>query len=458
MKDQDFDVIIIGTGGGTKLRPASALGKKVAVIEKDDLGGTCLNRGCIPSKMLIYPADTLSHLKEMEKFGVKFNGDFTVDWRSLVERVTATVAHDSASIEPMYEKDPNVTLFKGHGRFVENKVVEVNGERLRGEKIYIATGSRPTIPDIPGLAGTPYMTSAEALRRLDMPKSLIVIGGGYIAVELGHFYSAMGVETDFVVRSGMLKAEDKDIRAEFERDFTAKHRVHMPAQMISVAYDGEFTVTIEADGERKILKAEALLVAVGVTPNSDDLGLDKTDIRVNKDGFIAVDDYLETGVDGVYALGDVIGRYLFRHSVNFEGEYLFNQHFKGAARSPIVYSPVPHAVFSMPQVAGVGVTEDELLTEGQEEGVDYIVAKHAYKDSGMGMAMLPDVGMVKLIFEKSTRKLIGAHIVGEKASDIVHMLILAMTMGARIEDLLKMIYIHPALAEVVRNAVRKANI
>ena len=237
---KQYDLIIIGTGGGTKLRPAADLGKRVAIIEKEDLGGTCLNRGCIPSKMLIYPADLLTHWKEdHEKFFMKADTKVELDWEALITRTTETVTADSKSIAPGYEKNPNVDLYRGQARFVEGKVVEVNGEKLTAEKIYIATGTRPSVPNIPGLAETPFMTSREGLRNAKQPQKMIVIGGGYIAVELGHFYGAMGTEVHFLVRSSMLKAEDKDIREQFEQNFSSRYNVHFGASPTRVEYRDE---------------------------------------------------------------------------------------------------------------------------------------------------------------------------------------------------------------------------
>jgi len=455
---KNYDLIIIGTGGGTKLRPTANLGRKVAIIEKEDLGGTCLNRGCIPSKMLIYPSDLITHwLEDREKFFIKSSSDYEVDFAALVDRTTKTVVADSKSIEPGYQANPNVDLHYGHARFAGPKVIEVNGEQITADKIYIATGTRPHVPNIEGLAGTPYMTSREALRNTKLPKKMIIIGGGYIAVELGHFYGAMGTDVHFLVRSKMVRAEDKDVREAFTKDFSERYNVHMKTSPTKVEHrDDTFFVTVQdAGGVESVMEADSLFVATGVVPNSDDLGLEHTSIQIGKGGFIKVDDHLETKESGVYALGDVVGNYFFRHSVNFEGEYLFGQHYLSLGPTPIKYPPVPHAIFSYPQIAGVGLTEDELIAAGKVAGTDYVVAINEYKKSAMGMAMRPKVGFVKLIADKQTRKLLGAHIIGEKSSDIIHMLIACLTMGAKADHLLEMIYIHPALSEVIRNAARK---
>lgn len=454
---QNFDLIIIGSGGGTKMRPAAALGKKVAIIEKDRLGGTCLNRGCIPSKMLIYPSEVLKHAQDMKKYGIDADISFSVRWDDLVGRTSRTVDSDSEAIERGYANNPNITYFHGHARFVDHKVIEINGEQITAPSIYVATGSRPIIPEVPGLEGTPYWTSTEALRSESQPTSMIVLGGGYIAMELGVFYENLGTNVTYVARSGLLSAEDKDVRHVFEEHFTKNHNALLFTQIIDVRYENNMFLLRVKDklGNQQVLHAEKLLVATGVRPNTDDLGIEHTNIELNEKGYIKVNEYMETAEPGVYALGDVIGKYLFRHSVNFEGEYLFGQHFENQEKAPIKYPPMPHAVFTSPQIAGVGLTEDEVMFKGLWEGDDYITVIQEYKNSAMGMAMMPEIGFVKLIVDVKSKTLLGAHIIGEKASDMIHMLILGMSMNATIDDYLKMIYIHPALSEVVRNAMRK---
>lgn len=453
-----YDVIIIGSGGGTKLRAATQIGKTVAIIEKDALWGTCLNRGCIPSKMLIYPADLMTHIQEdTKKFGISVSAP-TLDFPTLIKRIQSEIQADSKSIEPLYENDPLVTLYKWHARFVWNKTIEVNNEQLSAEKIYIATGSKPHVPAIEWLAQTPFFTSTQALKNTKQPKKMIVIGGWYIATELGHFYGATGTDVHFLVRSEMLKNEDKDIRTEFKKDFSKRYNLHFWVTPIKVEYkNAVFFVTLQdKEGNISIMESDALFVATGVVPNTENLGLENTDITTNTQWYIEVNEYLETKASQVYALGDVIGNYLFRHSVNFEGEYLAGQHYLWDSPAPICYPPVPHAVFSYPQIAGVWVTEDELIHTWKKIDTDYVVGINQYKNSAMGMALLPKVWMVKLIAEKQTGKLLWAHIIGDRASDIIHMLIVYVSQWATVKKMLsEIIFIHPALSEVIRNAGRK---
>ncbi|MCH1429532.1 MAG: dihydrolipoyl dehydrogenase [Chlamydiales bacterium] len=453
---QEFDVIVIGSGGGTKLvRPVAKLGKKVAIIEKAELGGTCLNRGCIPSKMLIHVADLATTIEKSKKFELNLRPDFHLDFQALIKRVNQTIQEESQSIEPLYDKTDNVTLFKGHARFVGNKVIEVNQQKLTADKIFIATGASAQIPsDIKGLHDVPFMTYNEALKTNELPKKMIVIGGGYIATELGYFFSALGVEVKFVVRSSMLKMEDTEVQQEFERLFCKQESVLLHHKSKEVSYSGNsYKLIVEnSQGQSTTLTADALLVATGVQPNTSDLGLEHTDVELDNAGYIKVDDTLQTKAEGVYAFGDILGRNLFRHTANYEGEYLFNALFQSKKPYPISYSPVPHAVFTHPQVAGVGATEQEL----QKNAIPYFKGLNYYKNSAMGMALLPDGGFVKLLFSSKDKRLLGAHIIGDEASNMVHMLIAFMAKEAALDDLLNMIYIHPALPEVVRNAARNA--
>ena len=447
-----FDLIVIGSGGGTKIgTPAAKLGKKVAVIEERRFGGTCLNRGCIPSKMLIHPANIICHALEAEKLHVHFKKP-EVGFSTLVEELNNTIDEESESIPKNYDNIPTLEYFIGRARFKDDNTVVVNNEELQADTIIVATGAKPRIPEIPGLKDTPFMTSEEALKNTTLPESLVVIGGGYIACELGHAYASFGSKTTFLVRSKLLSAEDDEVREEFTKAFSEKHQILLNTNTTKVEYENNtFRTHYIQDGEEKVIESEALIVAAGVVPNSSDMGLENTSIEVDSLGFIKVNDHLQASKN-VYALGDVVGTFLFRHSVNFEGEYLFNELFGEQQGKPIKYPPMPHAVFTHPEIAGVGATEQDL----QKQGVAYVVGKNAYKSSAMGMARKPQHGFVKLLFDKETRVLLGAHIIGDEASVMIHQAIHAITYKATLDDLLGIIYIHPALPEIFRNACRKA--
>lgn len=453
----NYDVVIIGGGGGANIaKYARENNLKVAIVEKERLGGTCLNRGCIPSKMLIHPAEVADEIREAKKYNIKNNTKFEVDFKKLVSRITENIFEDSDNLAKLYKKLDTIDFYHKQATFVDNKIIQVGRKYITGKKIIIGVGARPGIPPIQGLQDTPYWTSTEALRNTTQPKSLIVIGGGYIGVELGYAYDALGTKTNFLVRGNFIPREDGEIIDEFDKVFRNKHKITDITSIENVDYiNGEFKVQIkDKQGKKRTLKAEKLLVATGVKSNNDLLGLENTDIKLNKYGYLQVDKYLETNVKGIYGIGDCVGNFMFRHSVNFETEYLIPQLFnKKTKKAPINYPPMPHAIFSNPQVAGIGKTEEEL----KQSKTKYFIGKCNYRNSAMGSALLSEYGFCKLIFEQKTQKLIGAHIIGPQSSVMIHQLIAHMHHKAKLEDLLKLIYIHPALPEIVRNAARDAN-
>lgn len=451
-----YDLIVIGSGAGTKLvRPVSALGKKVAIVDKGPLGGTCLNFGCIPSKMLIHPADLISNLQEAHKFFIELP-TAKVDSQKLLQDVFSCIERESKSIEPLYQQDPNIDLFQGHASFISPHHIEVEGRVLTAPKIIIAAGAEPSIPkDITGIQDTPFWTYKDFMRTKSLPKSVVVIGGGFIAVELGYFLSQMGVDVTFVVRNSLLSQQDRQVQKEFEEQFCRRQNVYLHTKVQAVSYqdDRGFMLDLAGpNGEYKKIETQALLLATGIEPCTKNMGLEKAGIELDKRGFIQVDQYLQTTCKGVYALGDCIGRYFFRHSANYEGQWLFDHLFVTQKNEGISYPYMPHAVFSHPQLATVGASEEELI----QKGIEFFVGFNAYKDSAMGMALKSEYGFVKLLFAKKSGKLLGAHIIGPEASNMIHIAIAMMHMGATCQDMVDMIYVHPALPEIMRNAARKA--
>ncbi len=452
---KNYDVIVIGSGGGMKIAlPASQMGLKVAFIEEGRFGGTCLTRGCIPSKMLIYPTEFAERIRESAALNIQIQDLPRIDFTALVNRVSDSVDEISSSIKKNIEEVNNIDIYPVHGRFISDKVILAGNTEITADRIFIATGSEPSVPAIAGLEETPFMTSVEALRRRDLPNRLIVIGAGYIAVELGSAYRSAGAEVEFIVRSRLLRREDSEVAYEFERVFSRSHSIHKGVLPEAVSYEGErFRVTCKKNDKSVYnVEADALLVATGISPRTGDLGLENTGIVTTKGGYIKVDPSLRTSVEGVYALGDVVGNYFFRHTVNHEGEYLMRTAFSENVPFQIDYGPVPHAVFTTPEVAGVGMTEKQV----KEKGIDYVVGRAEYKQSNQGLARGLNHGLCKILVERSSQKIIGAHIVGEEASDMIHLFIVLMKKHGILEDLLDMIFIHPALPEIARDAARDA--
>mmetsp|Transcript_45446 Transcript_45446/g.74068 ORF Transcript_45446/g.74068 Transcript_45446/m.74068 type:complete len:481 (-) Transcript_45446:39-1481(-) len=452
-----YDAIVVGAGGGAKVyNPLTKqLDMKVALIEKGPIGGTCLNRGCIPSKMLIHAADVAQTIQEAEKYEV--HAEITkIDFTDLVTRVSKTIDEDSTSTHPRLRSNPNLTWYTDQCEFVGPKTLRVGDKTITAKYIIIAAGARPTIPPIIGLINTPYMTSTEALRLTKQPKKLLVIGGGYIGCELGHYFSKLGTEVHMLVRGPrLLCAEDTEVSLEFTRVFSKRQQCHFNTNFHSVSYeDGEFTIkfSLPDDSTELSISGDQLLVAVGASPNTDILRPEQSGIEIDSKGYIKVDGQLRTTCDGVYAIGDIIGQHLFRHAVNFQAEYLVEHAFMAPDDEPIQYPGMPHAVFSSPQVAGIGETEEQLIARG----ASYVKGVNPYSSSAMGMALRSDSGFVKLLIEKGTRKILGCHIVGDEASVLIHQVIPLYALDATLESILYCIHIHPALSELVRNSARKA--
>jgi mycothione reductase len=476
---QKFDLIVIGSGSGLDVANAICQnGLKVAVIEKDRMGGTCLNRGCIPSKLLIHSADVAEIIKRSHLFGLKVNG-FSVDFPALVERVNGMVDSESDEIKKAFEGRDNPKLFAKECKFVGEKTVSMVGdnteddhnETITADKILIASGTRPRIPEIKGLRETSYITSDEALRLKSQPKVLTIIGGGYIASEFAHFFGALGTKINIIQRRSILiPDEDEEISKKFTEIFSKKYNVYLDykIEFVSNEDDGDSgnKVLVRAknsSGKTVELDSDQLLIAAGRVPNSDMLDLERTGVKINKRGFIIVDRFLETNVKGIFAFGDAIGRYLFKHNANHEAQYAYYNLLHPNSMIPVNYYAMPHAIFSSPQVAGVGFTEQELVKEQQKNNnrkniIEYQKSVYPYISTGMGQAIEDRDGFVKFLVGKRDKKILGCHIIGSQASTLIHEVLVAMKANAKngdggtIDNITKTIHIHPALSEVVARA------
>ncbi len=441
-----FDLIVFG--GGNAISTAIDCGKagmKVALVERGPLGGTCPHRGCIPSKLLIGYADAADSVRDARKFGF----DTTINLRDpdkiLTDTLEFTQKYDSILEKALGE---NVTLFRGTGAFTGNYSLSVNDKEISADKVVLATGSRPRRPNFKA----PYWTSDDVFTLKKMPKSITIVGGGYIACELGHFFSGVGVETLQVVRGKkLLEREDWETQTLFQRGYTAQVEVRFETEVAATKHDGsKFYVELTGvDGKPFERVSEALLFCIGRVPNTDQIGLENTDLRPNTRGFIETDDRLRTSVPNIWAMGDIGGRFMYTHAANFESEYLAKQIGDGC-EDPIDYGPMPHAVFTSPETAGVGKTEDELKAEGSP----YFSAAVPYSNTTKGRAIKEEYGLCKLLITPD-RQILGCHIVGHQASVLVHTVLPVMKWRNDIQSLVDLIYIHPALAEVIRGAARK---
>jgi len=450
---EKFDLIVIGSGSGLDVAVAAAeYGLKVAIIEKGPLGGTCLNRGCIPSKMLIHSADVMECIQRAQLFGVEVN-EYKINFKSIVDRVLKEVDFDSQRIESSLERIKNPLLFKEECKFIAYKTLKVGEKIIWANKILIASGSRPKIPNIDGLKESGFITSDEALRLKVQPKALTIIGGGYIAVELAHFFGALGTKINIVQKhSTLIPNEDEELSKRFSEIFSMKYNVHLDSFPINVSKkDGEFKVTIKnmKENQIKVLYSDQLLVAAGRIPNSDMLDVGKTGVKVNDAGNVLTDEFLETSVKGIFALGDVVGRYPFKHNANLEAGYALHNIINYKNKKAVDYNAIPHAIFSSPQIASVGYTEQQL----KAKNIHYLVGRASYTDTAMGLAIEDRNGFVKLLIDGHSNTILGCHILGTNASILIHEILVAMRTGsASINSIRQTVHIHPSLSEVVQKA------
>lgn len=441
-----FDVLVVGSGAGLEVASfAAERGMSVAIVEEGPLGGTCLNRGCIPSKMLIHSADVIETIKNSQKFGVKSKIE-EIDFASIIKRVSGAVDTDSSNIEKSIRESGNPILYKMRGKFIGVKQMQIGDETIEAEKVFIVGGTRPTVPSIPGLEKTPYLDSTKALRLEKQPEHLVVIGGGYIAAELAHFYGALGTKVTILVRGNlMLSNEDEEIAQWFTKEFSKKYEILFNTQVETVSYQNKKFV-IKLKGEEKKLQADQLLVVTGRVPNTDILDVKATGVELDEKGYMKVNEYLETNVKGIWAFGDIIGILPFRHTANDQVSYAIRNAFTDH-KEPFDYFAIGHAVFSSPQVGGVGKTEQEL----KKEGTPYKVGRSELKDTGMGGA-LQENGLAKVITDETGQKILGVHIVGPQASVLIHEAIVAMKANGTVEAITNSVYIHPALPEWLQRA------
>lgn len=451
MREEQFDLVVVGTGSGLDVAIGLVeAGWRVAVVEKGAPGGTCLNRGCIPSKMLIHSADIARMIQNAGAFGLHARLD-GVNYPALMRRVREHVDGDSNGMREGLRQSENPRYFEGVGRFVGPKKLAVGDVTLSADKFLISAGARPKIPDIPGLREAGYWTSTEALRESELPASLVILGGGFIATELGHFFGALGTRVTIVQKHDvLLPRDDREVSEAFTAAFARSYDVRLESEVVRVKMTttGRRVTIRDKTGKEDAVECSHILVAIGITPNSDTLDLPKTGVAVNKAGNIVVDEFLETNVPGIYALGDIVGRFALKHNANHEGQYAYNNLLNPHDRIAVDYSVMPRAIFSSPQVAAVGLAEDQL----REASVDYLVGRHAYEHTGMGAALAEKDGFVKILADAESGRILGCHIMGPDASTLIHEVLVAMTLGAPVDVLSRTVHIHPALSEVVQRA------
>ncbi|MDZ7818535.1 MAG: FAD-dependent oxidoreductase [Aliarcobacter sp.] len=436
-----FDLIIIGAGRASNLAvTASKAGKKVAIIEKSTLGGTCPNRGCVPSKLLIGYAHIANAIKESNRHFI----DSTINKIDL-EKIFAETNRYISKIDGIYNSrfNENVEVFKGIGSFVSNNVVEVNNQKLTAPQIVIATGTKPkkaehekawTSDDIFPLEGK-------------IPKSITIVGSGFIACELAGFFSAIGIKTKLLVRSqNILGNEDEEISSIFKQEFSSKVDIEFDTNAKNISYENEeFFMTLEnTNGTIKQHKSEALLYAIGRESNTDSLKLENTSIEVNERGYIKRDELFQTAAKGVYVVGDAAGVYMLQHAAAYEINHLGKILLENCTE-PLKFKYMPHAVFTDPEIASVGITEKE----AKKQNIEYVVTSTNWLASAKALSMRVKYPLTKFILNPKNYEILGCHMIGPESSTMMHQVLAVMHINNDIRHLKEMLYIHPALSEAI---------
>ena len=443
-----FDIIIIGAGPGgyETAADAAAHGLTVAIVERDQMGGTCLNRGCIPTKALCRNAEVINLMREAEVWGVK-TGEMAFDYAPVFERKEAVVKQLREGVE-MLMGAPGITAIKGEAVLKDANTVVVNGEEYSAKNIIIATGSAPRGLPIEG--ADLAMTSDDILAMETLPKSLCIVGGGVIGMEFAAVFSTFGVEVTVIEYcKEILPPFDKDVAKRLKTVLSKRGiKIITSAAVNGISQDENgFTVSYELKGKPQNVTAEKVLMSVGRQPVLPQ-GLDAVGVTVGRRG-IEVDDNMMTNVPGVYAIGDVNGRMMLAHAASAQG--LRALHAIMGKADDIKLDIVPSAVFTVPELAMVGLTEEQCA----EKGLDVTVKKAFFRSNGKAVAMNETDGLLKMIVDNATRQIVGCHICGAHAADLIQEVVTAMNAGATVDLLTSSIHGHPTLSEVTLTAARQ---
>lgn len=453
-------IVVIGAGPGGYVAAirAAQLGAQVSLIEEQEVGGTCLNKGCIPSKALLYNAEVLGLLKRAEDYGIRLTSDPKVDLTRIMERKQQIIQKQIRGIQSLL-KSWGVTLIRGRGRMRGPRTIEVEdpggpSKQIEAERIILATGSKPAKPPIFPFDSDQVITSEEALEPRVLPKSLLIIGAGVEGCEFGFLYASLGVSVVMVeIETRVLTTEDEEVSSVIRREMERRGiRLNLGMRVAKLVPEGSEVVATLDNGQ--VIRTERVLVSIGRKMNTDGIGLEEAGVALGKQGEIIVNKKMETGMAGVYAIGDATGGILLAHVASMEGRIAAanavaeSDTGAGAVGESMDYRVVPAGIFTMPEIGTVGLKE----WEAREKGIKLQVGRYPFRALGRAHTMDETVGLAKVITEAGTNRILGVHIVGPHASDLIHEAALAMRLDARASDIAEMIHAHPTLPEAFMEA------
>ncbi len=447
---KEYDVIVIGAGVGMIVTfKAVSSGLKVALIDKGTLGGTCLNVGCVPSKMLIYTADRIVEIREAEKLGIHAKIS-RVDFDAVMTRMKTTIKLGRKYLTKAVRDSKNLDFYNEQAYFVDEYTLKTKNGNIRGKKIFIGSGSRPLIPPVKGLENVDYLTNESLLELKKAPKSIVVIGGGYIAAEYAHFFEAMGAKVTMLeMGERLMSAEEPEISALLKKELSRRMRIltNAAASEVKKIKNGYAVLVKVKNKYAEEIRAEKIMIATGRKSNADLLKVENSGVETDRAQYIKVNDYMETSKHNIWAFGDAIGKQMFTHAGDKEAEIAWHN-AANDKKIPMDFMSIPSAVFTHPQIASVGLTEAEARKD-----YEILVGKAKYSDIVAGDTMVEKEGFAKAIVDKNTRQILGFHIIGPYASHIIQEVVNAVVNKNTVDYITNSMHTFPSLSELIPQAL-----
>ena len=450
----NYDIIVLGSGPGGYVAAikAAQLGSKVAIIEKDNFGGVCLNWGCIPTKTLLKNAKVYQYILNASKYGIDISEDASVsiNWERMLERKSKVVDKLTSGVEYLLKKN-KIDIYRGFGKVIDKNTLEVNSQIIKCKSLIISTGSSPILPDIKGLkegvdSGF-ILTSKEALEPSEVPKELVILGGGVIGIEFATLYSSLGTKVTIIQKiDKILEFLDHDVTEEMVK-LLKKSNVEILYNSTIEKVDGN-NITIKKGPQNIVMTPDKLLISIGRFANLE--GLENLSLKTYRRG-IVTNEKLETNIPGVYAIGDVNGVFNLAHVASAEGIVAVENIIK-KSNSTIDYNKIPNCIYTSPEMAAAGYNEKD----ARKKFKDIIVSKFPLSANGKALAEGEDTGFIKIIAESSYGEIVGVHIVAPTATDMISEIVTTMELEGTIYDLAKVIHPHPSLSEIVMEAAHGA--